>query len=333
MPQHKISDIKVGIVGAGLMGRWHAHASNRLDARLVAITDQDPTAARSLSKRFQKASTYPDITRLLETSSIDVLHICTPPASHTDLIYRALNSGIHVLVEKPVTPTATETEKLLSLAEQQGVILCPVHQFAFQQGVVDALHVLADLGEVLRVSFRTHSAGAEGMDQKLADGVIADILPHPLSVLQVLFPGCLARSSDWQPIRVRSGELQLTGKIDGMGINIDISMNARPTRCEMDVACSRGRIYLNFFHGYSVVEKGTVSRWQKVIQPLRYSSKEWIVATGNLMTRLINNEPAYPGLRTLIGEFYQSIQEGSESPVLPGDVQELAELRDRLIDR
>ncbi|NOY17534.1 MAG: Gfo/Idh/MocA family oxidoreductase [Gammaproteobacteria bacterium] len=333
MPQHRVSDIKVGIIGAGLMGRWHAHAANQLGARIVAIADQNPTVARSLGKRCQKASLYPDITQLLETAEIDALHICTPLASHAELVTYALDSGAHVLIEKPITPTATETVELLQLAEQQEVILCPVHQFAFQRGVTNVLRSLDELGEVFRVSFRTHSAGAEGMDQKEADEVIADILPHPLSVLQKLFPGCLARASDWRTLKTYSGELQLTGNIDGMGINIDISMNARPTRCEMDIACSRGRIYLNFFHGYSLIEKGAVSRWQKLVQPLSYSSREWAVSAGNLMLRLIKNEPAYPGLRTLIREFYQSIQEGAESPVPPDDIRILAELRDRLIER
>lgn len=333
MPQHKVSDIKVGVIGAGLMGRWHAHAAKQLGARVVAITDQSLETAESLAKRYPDASVYSDIPQLLDTAGIDVLHICTPLASHASLVSRALTSGVHVLIEKPVTPTATETEALLQLAEKQGLILCPVHQFAFQQGVNDALRALVELGEVLRVSFRTHSAGAEGMKQGSADEVIADILPHPLSVLQKLFPGSLAQASDWQSLQTRSGELQLMSKVDGMGVNIDISMNARPTRCEMDIACSRGRVYLNFFHGYSVIERGAVSRVQKAVQPLRQSAREWTVATGNLMMRLAKNEPAYPGLRTLVGEFYQSIQTGTESPVPPDDVLSLAQLRDRLIEQ
>lgn len=331
MSAHNFSDLGVAIVGAGLMGRWHAHAANRLGAQVKAIVDSDPVASESLAKQYAGAVSYSSVTQLLQITELDALHVCTPPATHQALVSEALDSGVHVLVEKPVTPAAAETKALLQQAKEQGVVLCPVHQFAFQRGVDNTVEALASLGDVLRVSFRTHSAGADGKTPEVADEVVADILPHPLSVLQRLFPDCLAQASEWQSLRVCAGELQVSARVGTFGLNIDISMHARPTRCEMDIACERGRVYLNFFHGYAIVEPGRVGRFQKMIQPVKYAARECLVSSTNLASRLIRNEPAYPGLRNLVKAFYLAIQKGEEGPVTPADVLSLAELRDRLI--
>ena len=331
MSAHKFPDLRVAIIGAGLMGRWHAHAANRLGAQVKAIVDSDPAASHSLAKQYPGAVSYTSVTQLLKNTDIDALHVCTPPATHQAFVSEAIDSRVHVLVEKPVTPAAAETKGLLQQANERGIVLCPVHQFAFQRGVDDAIEALASLGDVMRVSFRTHSAGAEGKTPEVADEVVADILPHPLSVLQKLFPGCLVSASEWQSLRICAGELQLSARIGTFGLNVDISMHARPTRCEMDIACERGRVYLNFFHGYSIIERGRVSRFQKMIQPVKYTASECVISTLNLASRLFRGEPAYPGLRSLVEAFYLAIQKGGEVPVTPADILSLAELRDRLI--
>ena len=133
MSQDDFPDIRVAIVGAGLMGRWHAHAAHKLGAKITAIVDSNPDATAPLAQKYPEAATFADISRLLDNEKIDAVHICTPPESHNAIVSEVLGRAVHVLVEKPVTPSAGQTRQLLQLAAEQGVLLCPVHQFAFQR--------------------------------------------------------------------------------------------------------------------------------------------------------------------------------------------------------
>jgi len=113
-------------------------------------------------------------------------------------------------------------------------------------------------------------------------------------------------------------------------IDLYISMNARPSRCEMDLFFSTGRVYLNFFHGYTMIEKGRESRLQKVLQPLRFSLKEFFLASSNLIKRGWRGEHAYPGLSRLLTDFYQAVARGTESPIPPEDILAIAAAREDL---
>jgi predicted dehydrogenase len=289
------SKFQVGIVGAGLMGRWHAKTAKRLGVRSMVIADPYLSRASELSDELNiDAEVFTDMDKML-SRQLDIIHICTPLESHHSLVQQAINTGAHVLVEKPVAATVSETESLLQLARERNLNLCPVHQFGFQDGVLEAIAELDSLGELLSVRFTTASAGGEYSENEL-NNIIADIIPHPLSVLQRLRPGISLDTSEWQGVQSREGELQLVGEVDNVGIDIYISMNARPTRCEMELFCSEGRLTLNFFHGYMVIEKGEVSRVQKMIQPFRYALKEFFIAGVNITKRSYNREFAYPGL-------------------------------------
>ncbi len=108
-------------------------------------------------------------------------------------------------------------------------------------------------------------------------------------------------------------------------------MNARPTRCEMELCCTGGRIVLNLFHGYARIERGRTGRLQKILQPLMSSGAELSVSIANLLRRAVDREPAYPGLRNLVGAFYAAVQDKTPPPVTPAEVLLLAQVRDQLI--
>src|SRR5215212_3832073 len=94
--------LRVAIVGAGLMGRWHAYYAARAGAEIAAIVDEDAHAARTLGRRYSRVTTFANLEACLSHSRITVAHICTPTASHVALATAALNAGAHVLLEKPV---------------------------------------------------------------------------------------------------------------------------------------------------------------------------------------------------------------------------------------
>ncbi len=334
MPDTDYSRLRVGIVGAGLMGRWHAKTVSRIGAKLVSVLDQDLSRAKSLSGELGgEAEIFTNPNDMLDSSKLDIVHICTPVNSHFQLARQLINAGIHLLVEKPLTIAVDETRTLLHAARKQDVKLCPVHQFGFQDGVQNAIAALDSLGELLSVRFTTGSAGGETQSVRALNEIVADIIPHPFSVLQRLRTGISLDTSQWHGLHLRAGELQLIGCADGIAIDFYISMNARPTRCEMELFCSQGRVYLNFFHGYAIVEKGRESRLQKVLQPFKYALKELTFAGSNIAKRGLRGQFAYPGLTGLLDCFYQSVVRGVEPPISTEDTLAIAIARDDLATR
>jgi len=127
--------LRVGIVGAGLMGKWHAHAARNAGGEIVGVADTNRNQAVQLAKRHQTAQSFGDLREMLDQKSLDVLHICTPTPSHHTVAEFILQARVNLFIEKPLATTAAETIHLYDLGAENNVRLCPAHQFAFQNGV------------------------------------------------------------------------------------------------------------------------------------------------------------------------------------------------------
>ncbi|MFN2508024.1 MAG: Gfo/Idh/MocA family protein [Chthoniobacterales bacterium] len=318
--------LRAGIIGAGLMGKWHAHALQRAGGTLVGVCDLDPGKARELAG---DARVHSDLDELLRETRIDVLHVCTPLHSHFELASAALERGIHVLVEKPMTPAASETERLFELAAQRQVLVCPVHQFLFQDGVEQARARVREIGELRHFEATFCSAGGQRSRADELDEVVAEILPHPLSLMQVFAPGSL-REEGWFVSRAAPGEYRAVVNSRGICFSILISMNSRPTTAALRLLGTAGTIQIDFFHGFSVIEPGLVSRARKILHPFDLSARIFASAGANLAKRAATAESAYPGLRTLIERFYAAISTCSASPIRREEAVEVALSCERL---
>ena len=161
--------LRVAIVGAGLMGRWHARYARRAGADIAAIVDSDAEAARRLRARHPSAATFRDLTAMLAGDPPDIAHVCTPTGTHAEIARRLLSGGMHVLVEKPLAASVEETSDLMREADAHGVLVCPVYQFPFQRGFERARERLKSMGRPVRAEFIICSSGGErlsGGDRK-----------------------------------------------------------------------------------------------------------------------------------------------------------------------
>jgi len=320
---------RVAIVGAGLMGQWHADAVRRTGGTISAIVDRDEHKAAQLLRRHPKARIAPDFVGVLKAGLADVAHICTPAHTHEILTQQALEAGLHLLVEKPLTETTETTAKLLQLAESKGLLLCPVHQFLFQPGVLRAQNAIGKFGPLLHVDTVICSAGAERGSQD-ADLVAADILPGPLSLIARLMPNAIGNAI-WHVEHAAKGEFRASTSVEKVSLSMLISLNGRPTVNTLRLIGERGSVHADLFHGYSVVEPGTVSRTRKIARPFLRSGATIFSAAPNLASRIMRNEPAYPGLRELIRRFYESLRTGGSPPISPAETLAVAMARDRIL--
>jgi predicted dehydrogenase len=108
--------LKAGIIGAGWVGLMHAQAYKRsTHAELTCVSDIVEENAKKLAEQFDISYTV-DYKELLD-KDIDVVSIATPPFLHYKMAKEALDRGIHVLVEKPITLDLKEAESLVKMSE------------------------------------------------------------------------------------------------------------------------------------------------------------------------------------------------------------------------
>ena len=113
--------LRLGVVGAGHFGRYHAQKMAALDGtRLIAVADVDAERAASVAAPLG-ADAAADHRALI--GRVDAVSVAVPAAAHYAVVKDFLNAGIHVLVEKPFTETVAAARELTALAEAKDLVL------------------------------------------------------------------------------------------------------------------------------------------------------------------------------------------------------------------
>ncbi|MBI2938997.1 MAG: Gfo/Idh/MocA family oxidoreductase [Chloroflexi bacterium] len=111
--------LRVGVVGCGHQGREHLkHYRRRDDVRLAAVCDVDRWRAEAARNDFQAERSFVDYREMLESCSLDLVSVCTYPATHHDITVAALARGAHVLCEKPLARDCAEASGMARAAQE-----------------------------------------------------------------------------------------------------------------------------------------------------------------------------------------------------------------------
>jgi D-xylose 1-dehydrogenase (NADP+, D-xylono-1,5-lactone-forming) len=89
------------------------------------LADKDEASARRWGETYGFRNVYGSFEELLESMSLDVVHILTPPAFHYTQAVAAIDHGLHVLIEKPCALSAHDAADLYRRAQAKGVSVCP----------------------------------------------------------------------------------------------------------------------------------------------------------------------------------------------------------------
>ena len=115
--------MRIAIIGAGLQARRRAPViKDWPGAELVTITAKNKEDAEPLARKMGCAAGEGWET-VVTRPDIDIVLVCTPPDIHAAISISALESGKHVLCEKPLTRTVAEAEKLIACAQASGLVL------------------------------------------------------------------------------------------------------------------------------------------------------------------------------------------------------------------
>jgi predicted dehydrogenase len=112
--------LKVGVLGAGHLGKIHLKLLKELktDYEVVGFYDPDKENAKKVNREF-RVKAFKTISDLI--TEVDVIDIVTPTLSHFDCAMEAIKAHKHVFIEKPITNTTEEAERLMHLSREAGV--------------------------------------------------------------------------------------------------------------------------------------------------------------------------------------------------------------------
>jgi predicted dehydrogenase len=115
----KVTDsrkLKVGIIGCGV-GFLHLQGFAEIPrADVVAIAGLDEERCRELAKQFDVPRVYRDYQELIADPDVEAVTVAVPNILHVPVALAALEAGKHVMVEKPLAPTAAEGQKIIEAA-------------------------------------------------------------------------------------------------------------------------------------------------------------------------------------------------------------------------
>jgi UDP-N-acetylglucosamine 3-dehydrogenase len=176
-------EIRIGLIGAGRMGAYHAETWERIaEGRLVAISEPNETVARARIGR-RPIEWFADYRELLERADIDAVCICAPSELHAQIGLDAIAAGKHVFVEKPIATTLEDGLRMAAAAHLADVKLVVGHVERFNPAVRKLAELIAD-GRIGRV-FRAHATRVGPLPPQIRDtGVALDLATHDLDLMQ-----------------------------------------------------------------------------------------------------------------------------------------------------
>lgn len=193
--------LSVGMIGCGMITqKRHApeYAQNE-DTIIAGFYDRNRARAEALSLQYG-GKVYDDYTQMLEDETIDAISVCAPNFLHATITIEALNHGKHVLCEKPMALTTTESSQMIQAAKKAGKTLMighnqrllPTHKKAKE--VLDA----GTLGKILFFQSNFKHGGPEiwSIDKsnktwffkkdEASFGVFGDLGAHKLDIIRYL---------------------------------------------------------------------------------------------------------------------------------------------------
>jgi UDP-N-acetylglucosamine 3-dehydrogenase len=175
----------VAVIGTGQWGKNHARVYKELpSAELIAICDVNAERAKTLAAQYN-VKAYSDSTCMLKDKQIEAVNICTWSTTLAKEAKKALDAGKHVLVEKPMATTPDQAQKMVRLAQENGLHLTVGFLMRFIPGLQLIRQSVENkkIGELVCVTAKRVSQWPE----RIGDvGVVKDTAIHDIDVMRFI---------------------------------------------------------------------------------------------------------------------------------------------------
>ncbi len=177
--------INVAVIGAGRLGSAHTRVYSELPhLRLIGVCDIEKSKAQSIAESY-KTKAFFHHQDLLD--KVDAVSIATPTKDHFQVAKDCLNSGVHVLIEKPFTTTLKEADALLKIARAKGLIIQVGHIERFNSAF-EAIKPLCREPKFIEVH-RLSGFPSRSLDV----GVVLDLMIHDIDIILGLIDSPIKR--------------------------------------------------------------------------------------------------------------------------------------------
>jgi predicted dehydrogenase len=170
-----MNPLRIGVIGVGHLGALHAKMLASIpSATLVGVYDVDEEKCRKVAADY-KASAFPSIEALLE--HVEAVTIATSTTSHFDVAAQAIARGIHMFIEKPITQTVAEADRLCLMAREKRLTVQVGHIERFNPAIL-ALEGIA-IAPLFIESHRLAQFKPRGTDV----AVVLDLMIHDIDLI------------------------------------------------------------------------------------------------------------------------------------------------------
>lgn len=243
-----MSKLKVGVIGTGHLGKIHTKLFNEVEtAELVGVYDIDESKADAVAKEFNTKA-FRNTDELL--SQIDGVSIVATTSAHYELVKKAFEKNVNVLVEKPITATIQEAEEIVKIADEKELILQVGHIERFNPALLSLDQYKLDPKFIQ--TDRLAQFNPRGTDV----AVVLDLMIHDIDIILSLV------KSDVKEIKA-SGVPVVSGNIDianarlefenGAVANVTASRISQKKMRKMRMFQQSGYIALDFITGVAEV--------------------------------------------------------------------------------
>lgn len=135
--------VKVGFVGTGVIARSHLQNLSQIgEVEIAALCDIQAERVHQAATEFG-GKCYTDYREMLQRERLDALYVCIPPYAHSDQELLAVERGVHLFVEKPVTLDLELGKRVAAAIEQSGVVSCCGYHWRYYDTVDRARQLLS----------------------------------------------------------------------------------------------------------------------------------------------------------------------------------------------
>ncbi len=263
---------------------------NAENSELVALISEDRTKLKKLGDKYKvdESCRYfnDEFPWCLHDADVDVLYLCTPNDLHTKYVMSALNEGVHVLCEKPLTITEGECYDMIDAAEENGCHLMTAYRLHFEEANLDAIKIAgSELGE-LRIFSSVFSMNVTDKDNiRLNEtwrggGPMWDIGIYCINAVRGIFRD--------EPIEVfamaeNNGDSRFSVTDEMITVNMRFPKNRLATftcsfgadSCsKFDVVGTKGRLHLEKAYEYAADRELTVYKDDKKARTKKYKKSD-----------------------------------------------------------
>ena len=347
-------NMKVGIVGCGKVAKG-IHIPALLRAKgveIAAVCDVDKEEAKRTAKMFDIDRSYTDLSGMLKREDLEMVDICTPPHLHAPMAIQAIEEGCHVLLEKPMTSSVSEADKILTAFKKSKVKLCVVHNYLFMPVAIKAKSIVerGELGDII------------GMDVKFLDrfdstpfwekghwchsmpgGRFGENIIHPLYLIckfldisdVVAVHAKKLSDYDWVSI----DELKILLDAKNSMATISMSGNSPRDVTTIDIYGTKMNLHLDFENSMIIKYKSQkhTSTKQAVFSTIRdnmnIGSKRFATIASYPLKLLTKERYIRSGHYYLIQKFLESIRDDKMPPVTGEEGRKVIALQEKIFNR